>query len=691
MNGKPPDRSQIGKPHDTKDASRYGEWRSNVLLTDISDAVQRVTKNDPNIVEATWLRGYADDEELETLGRALQANSHIRTIEIGDGKTSDAGAKAILAAISGSIVTSVESVRWRGATKASKRLRKQIFDECLPRLVARIAANAPDLQYVAWDHSGVDDIGLKKLAEALLDNNFVRSIDLSYNESITGDGIAHLQAVLPHCKVEAIILTGLDDSISIDAIKSLTRVNGRENLHASISANDPQLIAVELISTDQMILNDDAISLLAACLQQNSHVRTLKFVGKMQSQVTDQGAATLLKAISNSHSAVESVRWVRMPGQPSDDLRQQLFQACLPRLESRIAANASDLTRVDWSGNCGADDTAAERLAAALQSNQTVKIVDLDENTRISRSGLAVLNAVRSQCAVNVLLAPSGDRLSDPPSAYGQAQARAPALAPAPYGQASTPALPKEAGALASTGRPLGVHWASTGRPLGVLGHAARLDTPHVQASTGRPWASTAWVAVPPRMCHFCLVKTIADDDEYYCSEKCNHAARTVGWSDGRPSDAPAGHMPWQVPAQAPAPYAYATAPAPYAYATAPDHSHQAGYPPRSTPAKPHIGQDLIEVTGGKADQIKTQIVDKSLHAEAPVSVAAAYECPATSFVRAGFEMDSEKTGIVKRGPAAALPVAAPSSGGAFPPIVAYQGKGIQIRFDFAKAPSNES
>jgi hypothetical protein len=96
-------------------------------------------------------------------------------------------------------------------------------------------------------------------------------------------------------------------------------------------------------------------------------------------------------------------------------------------------------------------------------------------------------------------------------------------------------------------------------------------------------------------------------------------------------------------------------------------------------------------VTGGKADQIKTQIVDKSLHAEAPVSVAAAYECPATSFVRAGFEMDSEKTRIVKRGPAAALPVAAPSSGGAFPPIVAYQGKGIQIRFDFAKAPSNES
>eukprot|EP01047_Picozoa_sp_COSAG01_P044025 COSAG01_NODE_3950_length_5502_cov_2.057561_1_plen_979_part_00 len=51
--------------------------------------------------------------------------------------------------------------------------------------------------------------------------------------------------------------------------------------------------------------------------------------------------------------------------------------------------------------------------------------------------------------------------------------------------------------------------------------------------------ASTAWVAVPPGMCPFCGVKTIADD-ETYCSEKCNHDARTAGWSDGRPSDAPA-------------------------------------------------------------------------------------------------------------------------------------------------------
>jgi hypothetical protein len=41
--------------------------------------------------------------------------------------------------------------------------------------------------------------------------------------------------------------------------------------------------------------------------------------------------------------------------------------------------------------------------------------------------------------------------------------------------------------------------------------------------------------------------------------------------------------------------------------------------------------------------------------------------------------------------PGPAPPVAVPSAGGAFPQIVAYQGKGIQIRFDFAKAPSNES
>ena len=38
---------------------------------------------------------------------------------------------------------------------------------------------------------------------------------------------------------------------------------------------------------------------------------------------------------------------------------------------------------------------------------------------------------------------------------------------------------------------------------------------------------------------------------------------------------------------------------------------------------------------------------------------------------------------------AAAPPVGAPA--GAFPQIIAYQGKGIQIRMDFAKAPGNAS
>ena len=43
---------------------------------------------------------------------------------------------------------------------------------------------------------------------------------------------------------------------------------------------------------------------------------------------------------------------------------------------------------------------------------------------------------------------------------------------------------------------------------------------------------------------------------------------------------------------------------------------------------------------------------------------------------------------------AAPAPVAAPpavGAGGAFPQIIAYQGKGIQIRMDFAKAPNNAS
>ncbi len=220
---------------------------------------------------------------------------------------------------------------------------------------------------------GVTGKEAKSLAKALMENNTVKSLDLSYS-MLGNDGIFHISSslkvnsTLQNLNLTNCSLFAMDIKVLVDSLLSNTSL-----LRLVLSHN---------------LISDSGAAHIADLLKQNAriaHVRELteKYAGLTEVRlakcnITDRGAQSLAAAF-REHNSLEVL-----------DLKSNNF------LDAGVAALAEALRHnhklrdLDM-GRCGLTDQGVESIATALEVNTTLETLDMSDNEGVTDRGLLTL------------------------------------------------------------------------------------------------------------------------------------------------------------------------------------------------------------------------------------------------------------------------------------------------------------
>ena len=174
------------------DDCTVAEWT--LADTCLDKSLAKMFANDPSEVEVVWnFQPSYHDFAAEKLAKALDANTHVRRIDINCTMVSDIGLIRLADAIPNSAVATVElspdssgnfednpELTW------SDRGTSAVFLACLPNLLKLVHANDPGLDIIHWGCFGgtvPNDRHLEQLADALSSNTHVRTIKIVGEDS----------------------------------------------------------------------------------------------------------------------------------------------------------------------------------------------------------------------------------------------------------------------------------------------------------------------------------------------------------------------------------------------------------------------------------------------------------------------------------------------------------------------------
>eukprot|EP01044_Picomonas_judraskeda_P013760 COSAG03_NODE_2112_length_3114_cov_152.687231_1_plen_779_part_00 len=312
-----------------------GRVKADIATACLAKRLAPVRANDPEVKSLSLSFSDLEDKHVQDVAGALEGNTHVLSLDLGNNELlTDACGAAILGAISRS---AVHSVILCGNPKISDALKADIAAACVPKVVAALAADAPNV--ISLDTAGIwgvnfGDAEAAALANCLEANTQLQSLAIGFgastsSSSLTDVGATHLKRVLGSGR-SGVMSVRIHDSVNVSsarrsAIGQLCAANALRRA----TANDPALKRLPLEQHSGFA--DADMPQLAAALRTNMALRELSFTSNKA--VTDTGIAILAKTLSES-----TVEKVEFHGSGVSKGKQTAVKAVLDQNRLRNAA-----------------------------------------------------------------------------------------------------------------------------------------------------------------------------------------------------------------------------------------------------------------------------------------------------------------------------------------------------------------